>query len=175
MSVVDLEKVNQKNISKTSISTDRVPNTIIELDGQNEAVLKTTGKGTAITYVGYNTIKPNLNAPWSGQFVLGVGTENDSVSMQPSILLNPESSQHITVAHNLVASCMDIRLKGFGKDYVVSNRSAVVSNADIIQHRGNEIIELVVGSSDYRTSGTKIGSSGGVYLIKSGKIGRAHV
>mgnify|MGYP003345269525 FL=1 len=100
MAVVDLAKVNQKNVSKTSISTDRVPNTIIELDAQNENSLKTTGKGTAVTYVGYNTIKPNLNAPWSGQFVLGVGTENDNVSMQPSILLNPKSSQHITVAHN---------------------------------------------------------------------------
>ena len=92
MSVVDLEKVNQKNVSKTSVATNRVPNTIIEIDSQNETILKTNGKGTAVSYTGYNTGKPNMNAPWSGQFVLGVGTENDKVSIQPSVLLNPNSS-----------------------------------------------------------------------------------
>lgn len=172
MATIDLEKVNEKNISKQSISKDRVPNTILHLDTQNETVLKNTGKGTAVTYVGYNTNKPNLNAPWSGQFALGVGSENDNVTFQPSVLLDPNSAQHITVGHNIVASCADIRLRSFGQAYIASNRTVAVSNADIVQHRGNEIIELVVGSSNYRSSGSKIGSSAGVHLLKAGKEDR---
>jgi len=169
MATIDLEKVNKKNVSKQSISKDRVPNTILDLDTQNETVLKNTGKGTAATYVGYNTSKPNLNSPWSGQFVMGVGSENDNVTFQPSVLLNPKSAQHITVGHNIVASCTDIRLKSFGENYIASNRTVAVSNADIVQHRGNEIIELVVGSSNYRSNGSKIGSYAGVHLLKAGK------
>lgn len=169
MATIDLEKVNKKNVSKQSISKDRVPNTILDLDTQNETVLKNTGKGTAATYVGYNTSKPNLNSPWSGQFVMGVGSENDNVTFQPSVLLNPNSSQHITIGHNIVASCADIRLRSLGENYIASNRTVAVSNADVVQHRGNEIIELVVGSSNYRSSGSKIGSSAGVHLLKSGK------
>ena len=169
MSTVDLAKVNQKNVSTTSISKDRVPNIILNLDTQNETIVKTSGKGTAVSYVGYNTGKPNLNAPWAGQIALGVGSENDKVSMQPSTLLDPKSAQHITMTHNLVASCADIRLKSFGNNYIAKNRSVTISNADIVQHRGNEIIELVVGSSNYRANGSKIGSSGGVHLIKAGK------
>lgn len=169
MATIDLEKVNKKNVSKQSISKDRVPNTILDLDTQNETVLKNTGKGTAATYVGYNTGKPNLNSPWSGQFALGVSSENDNVTFQPSVLLNPKSAQHITVGHNIVASCADIRLRSFGENYIASNRTVAASNADIVQHRGNEIIELVVGSSNYRSNGSKIGSSAGVHLLKAGK------
>ena len=103
MPIIDLNKVNEKNVSQQSISKDRVPNTILDLDTQNETVLKNTGKGTAATYVGYNTNKPNLNSPWAGQFVLGVGSENDNVSFEPSVLLNPNSSQHITVVFVAIA------------------------------------------------------------------------
>jgi hypothetical protein len=169
MSVVDLKKVNDKNVSKESISKDRVPNTVLQLDTKNETAIKTTGKGTSALYAGYNTGKPNLNSPWAGQFTLGIGTENDNVSFQPSVLLNPNSVQHATVSHNLVASCTDIRLKSFGDNYIAKNRSVAVSNADVVQHRGNEIIELIVGNSNYRSNGSKIGSSGGVHLIKSGR------
>jgi len=35
MATIDLEKVNKKNVSKQSISKDRVPNTILDLDTQN--------------------------------------------------------------------------------------------------------------------------------------------
>ena len=110
-----------------------------------------------------------MNSPWTGQFALGVGSENDNVTFQPSVLLNPNSSQHITIGHNIVASCVDIRLRSLGENYIASNRTVAVSNADVVQHRGNEIIELVVGSSNYRSNGSKIGSSAGVHLLKSGK------
>lgn len=167
MAVIDLQKVNKKKISPDSPSQDRVPSTVLQLDAENEKIFSSTGKGTAVSYTGYNVNKPNLNAPWAGQFSLGVGQESDNFAFSPSILLNPQKPHQLLIPHNLVASCADIRLRTFGS--IAKNRSLGVINADIIQHRGNEIIELVVGSSKYRNNGTRIGSSGGVHVIKAGK------
>jgi len=168
MAVINLLVVNSGSVGGEVISKNRVPSTILPTNN-NETIIKNKGKGTAAVYAGYNTGKPNLNAPWSGIMSLGVGTENDNFSTEPSLLLNPKSKQSVATTHNLVASCADIRLRTFGKKYVAKNRAIAVTNADIVQHRGNELIELVVNNSGYRANGTRIGSSGGVHMIKAGK------
>ena len=170
MATVDLEAVNKKKKSSLVIG-NKAPNTTLNLDLENEKTFSSAAKGTAVSYVGYNVNKPNLNAPWTGQFSLGVGQESDEFSLSPSILLDPKKPHQLFTPHSLIASAADVNLKSFGKNYIATNRSVGTMNADVIQHRGNEIIELIVGASAYRNNGTRIGSSGGVHLIKANKAG----
>jgi len=166
---IDLEKLNKENVTSLTPHRD-TPCTSLIIDQQNETLIAAKNKGLAAVVVGYNKAKPNLNAPAVITFTRGVGSENDNITIDPSILLNPSSVQNATVPSHAVASCVDIKLLSQGRGgTIVSNRSAVISNAEVIQHRGNELIELVVGSGAYRASGPRITSTGGVYMIKAGK------
>jgi hypothetical protein len=167
-SVINLQEINKNKVASTMVNK-QYPTNPIFLDSQNETMLSSIGKGTAAVVVGYNKGKPNLNTPSIILFTRGVGTEDDNLEMDPSILLNPESAQHITVPSHVISSCSDVLLKSYGSNYIAENRSVVMSNADVIQHRGNEVIELVAGISAYRTAGPRINTFGGVHLIKSGK------
>lgn len=165
---IDLKSLNKRNLSKTMVDKS-IPSTPLKLDETSEKVLSATTKGSAVVHVGYNKGKPNLNAPVVMLFTRGVGTENDNTQIDPSLLLNHKTTQHATIPSVAVASCTDVRLRSYGTDYIANNRSAVMLNADIVQHRGNEVIELIVGNSAYRTAGSRIGSSGGVHLVKAGR------
>lgn len=165
---INLVDLNKRNVASTMVDK-KIPTTPLKLDETSEKVLSTTTKGSAVVHVGYNKGKPNLNAPSVTLFTRGIGTENDNVEIDPSLVLNPKTVQHATIPSVAVSSCTDVRLRSYGSDYIANNRSAVMLNADVVQHRGNEVIELVVGNSAYRTAGSRIGSSGGVHLLKAGK------
>lgn len=165
---INLVDLNKRNVASTMVDK-KIPTTPLKLDETSEKVLSTTTKGSAVVHVGYNKGKPNLNAPSVILFTRGIGTENDNVEIDPSLILNPKTVQHATIPSVSVSSCTDVLLKSYGSDYIANNRSAVMLNADVVQHRGNEVIELVVGNSAYRTAGARIGSSGGVHLIKAGR------
>lgn len=165
---INLVDLNKRNVASTMVDK-KIPTTPLKLDETSEKVLSTTTKGSAVVHVGYNKGKPNLNAPSIILFTRGIGTENDNVEIDPSLILNPKTVQHATIPSVSVSSCTDVLLKSYGSDYIANNRSAVMLNADVVQHRGNEVIELVVGNSAYRTAGARIGSSGGVHLIKAGR------
>jgi hypothetical protein len=165
---INLVSLNKKNVASTMIDKS-IPTSPLKIDNTSEKILATTTKGSAVVHTGYNKGKPNLNAPSVTLFTRGIGTENDNVEIDPSLILNPKTVQHATIPSVAVSSCTDVRLRSYGSDYVANNRSAVMLNADVVQHRGNEVIELVVGNSAYRTAGSRIGSSGGVHLLKAGK------
>ena len=168
MAVTDLT-VLRKNNASDSMPENKVPTNFIQLDIKRENILKSTANGTAAVVVGYNKTKPYLDAASVISWTRGIGTEKDNVNFDPSLLLNSKTDEHARVPSHTISSCVDLKLRSMGKNYIASNRSAVMSNADIIQHRGNEAIELVVGNSAYRTSGDRIASIGGVYLIQAGR------
>jgi len=165
---INLQEANKKKVASSMVGKEYANNPIL-LDAEIETAITSTKKGTAAVVVGYNKGKPNLNSPSIILFTRGVGTENDNLEMDPSILLNPNASQHILVPSHVISSCSNVMLKSYGSEYIAENRSVVMSNADIVQLRGNEVIELVAGTSAYRTAGSRINSFGGVHLIKSGK------
>jgi len=167
MAVTDLKVVNENNAAAV-MPVGKTPAVTIVLDKQNEDMLRASGKGTAAIVVGYNKGKPNLNAPAIISFTKGIGTEKDNFEFDPSLLLNPKTDESARVPSHIISSCVDVSMRSFGPNFIADNRSAVISNADVIQHRGNEIIELVVGNSAYRTSGDRITSTAGVYLIRAG-------
>jgi hypothetical protein len=167
MAVTDLKVVNDNNRAEV-MPDGKTPAVTILLDKKNEEMIRVSGKGTAAIVVGYNKGKPNLNAPAIISFTKGIGTEKDNFEFDPSLLLNPRTDESARVPSHIISSCVDVRMRSFGANFIANNRSAVISNADVIQHRGNEVIELVVGNSAYRTSGDRITTSAGVYLIKAG-------
>jgi hypothetical protein len=165
---IDIKSLNKKNTSSTMVDKN-IPASPLKVDQTSEKTFSSTTKGSAVVHVGYNKGKPNLNSPSVIMFTRGVGTENDNIEIDPSLILNSSTIQHATIPSVSISSCVDVRLRSYGADFIANNRSAVMLNADVVQHRGNEVIELVVGNSAYRTAGSRIASSGGVHLLKAGK------
>lgn len=168
MPTTNLKQVKKSNASSV-MPEGKTPAISLIIDNKNENVLKATGKGTSAIVLGYNKGKPNMDASSIICFTKGIGTEKDNIEFDPSLILNHETQAYATTPSHVISSCVDVRLRSFGKDFVAQNRSAVMSNADIIQHRGNELIELVVGNSLAHSTGDRITSTGGVRLIYAGQ------